>query len=81
MRTGGQPFATGADLASISVPTLLVPGIDPTHPLAVAEVYRRHLPRCVTRALDTADFAPAIADFIDRIDRIERTDRSRGHLS
>ena len=40
MRTGGQPFATRADLAAISVPTLLVPGVDPTHPVEVADVYR-----------------------------------------
>jgi pimeloyl-ACP methyl ester carboxylesterase len=67
MSTGGQPFATGADLASISIPTLLVPGIDPTHPREVADVYRRHLPRCITHALDTTDFAPAVADFLGRI--------------
>lgn len=66
LRTGGQPFASGAELAAISVPTLLVPGIDPTHPASVADVYRRHVPRCTTRVLDGSDFAPAIIDFVDR---------------
>jgi pimeloyl-ACP methyl ester carboxylesterase len=66
LRSGGQPFAAGADLASISVPTLLVPGVDPTHPVEVADVYRRHLPRCAVRTVDPTGFAAAIADFIDR---------------
>jgi pimeloyl-ACP methyl ester carboxylesterase len=67
MRSGVQPFATGADLASISVPTLVVPGVDPTHPFQVAEVYRDHLPHCTVRAADPADFASTIADFVDRV--------------
>lgn len=65
--TGGHPFATGADLSSIPVPTLLVPGVDPTHPPEVAEIYRRHLPRCTVRAVDASDFASAIADFLDQL--------------
>ena len=32
MRDGTQPFASAAELAKISVPTLVVPGVDPTHP-------------------------------------------------
>src|SRR5205085_10747930 len=49
MASGAQPFARGADLAAITAPALVVPGIDPTHPRAVAEVYARHLPRATVR--------------------------------
>jgi len=66
LASGAQPFATAAELAAISAPTLVVPGIDPFHPAEVADVYRRHVPRCTVRAADPADFAAAIADFIDR---------------
>jgi pimeloyl-ACP methyl ester carboxylesterase len=68
MASGAQPFATGADLAAITAPTLLVPGTDPTHPPEVAAVYRRHLPRCTVRdvvpADFTADYATPIAAFL-----------------
>ena len=64
MASGAQPFATGAELAAITAPALLVPGTDPTHPPEVADVFRRHLPHCT---LDRrTDFASAISDFIDR---------------
>jgi hypothetical protein len=43
-----------------------VPGIDPTHPAEVAERYRRHLPHCTVRAADAADFAAAIAGFLEQ---------------
>jgi pimeloyl-ACP methyl ester carboxylesterase len=45
MASGAQPFARGADLAAIAVPTLVVPGVDPQHPREVADVYLRHVPR------------------------------------
>jgi pimeloyl-ACP methyl ester carboxylesterase len=32
LRSGAQPFARGADLAAITAPTLVVPGLDPQHP-------------------------------------------------
>jgi len=66
LASDAQPFATAADLASISVPVLLVPGTDPYHPAEVSDLYSRHLPRSTVRAIDPADFASAIADFIDR---------------
>lgn len=65
MASGAQPFATGAELAAITVPTLLVPGTDPTHPPEVAAVFVRHLPRCTVT--ESAEHASAIADFIDRL--------------
>jgi len=66
MASGAQPFARGEALAAIAAPTLLVPGTDPTHPAEVAEVYRRHLPRCMVRAVDVDGYAAAIADFIEQ---------------
>jgi pimeloyl-ACP methyl ester carboxylesterase len=65
MASGVQPFARGDDLAAITAPTLLVPGVDPEHPLEVADVFRRHLPRCTTRAISPPDFAAAIAELSD----------------
>ncbi|HET9987043.1 MAG TPA: alpha/beta hydrolase [Kofleriaceae bacterium] len=59
MASGAQPFARGADLATITAPVLLIPGVDPTHPPEVAQVYRTHLPACTVR--ETPDFAAAIA--------------------
>jgi len=66
MCTGGHPFAAGVELAAISVPTLVVPGVDATHPAEVADVYRRHISRCTVRAVDPAGFAAAITDLVDR---------------
>jgi len=66
MASAAQPFATAGELAAITVPTLLVPGHDPTHPAEVSEHYRRWLPRCTVRDAEPAGFAAAIADFVDR---------------
>jgi len=70
LASGAQPFATAADLASISAPTLLVPGSDPSHPPEVSDLYRRHLPRCTVREVHgewyAVDYASVIADFLDR---------------
>jgi pimeloyl-ACP methyl ester carboxylesterase len=67
MASGAQPFASASELASITAPTLLVPGIDPTHPVEVADLYRHHLTGAAVHAVETADFASAIADFVDRL--------------
>jgi len=63
MASGAQPFASAAELASITVPTLLVPGVDATHPREVADVYR-----CIPdlHTVETPDFAAAIAGFLER---------------
>ena len=61
MLDGGQPFERGEDLRAITAPAFVVPGIDPTHPAEVAEVYRRHLPHC-TLAPD----ASTLGEFLDR---------------
>lgn len=64
MASGAQPFATGADLAAIDVPTLLVPGVDPYHPPEVAAVYRQHLRHLTEAAADLLGLAGAINAFL-----------------
>jgi pimeloyl-ACP methyl ester carboxylesterase len=64
MASGAQPFASGAELAAITVPTLLVPGADPTHPPEVAGVFRRHVPRCAVCQTEPPGYAGAIAEFL-----------------
>jgi len=66
LASGAQPFASAAELATISAPTLLVPGVDPYHPTEVSDRYRQHLPRCTVREVAPMSFAPAIAEFIDQ---------------
>jgi pimeloyl-ACP methyl ester carboxylesterase len=62
MASGAQPFARGEDLAAITAPVLLIPGVDATHPAEVANVYRTHLHDCTVR--DTPDFAAAIGELL-----------------
>jgi len=62
MASGAQPFARGTDLANIAAPALLIPGVDPTHPPEVANVYRANLRACTVR--DTPDFAAAIGELV-----------------
>lgn len=64
MASGAQPFARGEELAAITAPTLLVPGIDPFHPCEVADVFRQHVPRCVVHEADTSALAGVIATFL-----------------
>lgn len=60
MASGEQPF-TRAELATIAVPTLLVPGVDPTHPPEVAAVFREVVPAC--RVIE-GELGTAIARFL-----------------
>ena len=62
MLEGGQPFERGAELAAIDAPAFVVPGVDPTHPAEVADVYRRHLAQCTV-----APDASALGEFLDRV--------------
>jgi pimeloyl-ACP methyl ester carboxylesterase len=62
MASGTQPFARGEDLAKITAPALVIPGVDPTHPPEVAAVYRTHLGYFTVR--DTPDFAAAISELL-----------------
>jgi pimeloyl-ACP methyl ester carboxylesterase len=38
-----QPLRSASELASIDVPVMLLPGLDPQHPAEVAELYAQHL--------------------------------------
>jgi pimeloyl-ACP methyl ester carboxylesterase len=59
-----QPFERSAELQQISAPTLLVPGLDATHPPEAAEVYRANLKNCVVREADPTRYAEEIAAFV-----------------
>ena len=70
-----RSFRTVGELAAVTAPTLIIPGIDPRHPTALAEQLARILPHGrlspVTLSADllTADdfaraLAPAIRDFL-----------------
>lgn len=63
--SGAQPFARAADLAAITAPTLVIPGVDPTHPPEVAEVYRQ-IPGA--RFVATPDFAAAVREFATMVE-------------
>jgi pimeloyl-ACP methyl ester carboxylesterase len=64
LASGAQPFARGRDLAAITAPTLLVPGIDPYHPREVADVYAKNVPGVVVREATPAEYGTVIADFL-----------------
>jgi hypothetical protein len=74
MASAAQPFASVAELESIAVPTLLVPGNDLMHPAEVSGLYAARIPRCATAEFsETADYesrnaatAAAIGDFCER---------------
>ncbi len=67
LASGAQPFASGADLESLSVPTLLVRGGDAVHPPEVSDLYAARIPRCVVAPEGTIDVAAAIEAFVDGI--------------
>jgi hypothetical protein len=69
MASEAHPFASAAELVTITAPALLVPGIDPYHPAEVAELYARHLPHCTVRSVEPTSFASAIADFMGALPR------------
>jgi 3-oxoadipate enol-lactonase len=70
-----RSFRTVGELAAVTAPTLIIPGIDERHPTALAEELARVLPRghlapvTLSADLHTADdfaraFAPTIRDFL-----------------
>lgn len=61
MASGAQPFERGEELAAITAPVLLVPGVDPYHPREVADVYRANLRHCETREGTLAELGRVIA--------------------
>ncbi len=59
-----QPFASPADLAALTMPTLVVPGADPTHPPDVADAFARGIPKCTVRDAAPHELAAIVADFV-----------------
>ncbi len=74
MAAGIQPFASVANLESISVPTLVAPGNDLMHAGEIAKMYAAKIPRCTTVELSAAAdsdtrnaaISAAIGDFCER---------------
>lgn len=74
MASGAQPFRSVADLESITVPALLVPGSDPMHAPEISDLYAARIRRCSTVDLSdktdddsrNAAIAAAIGDFCER---------------
>ncbi|MEO8552850.1 MAG: hypothetical protein ABI678_22885 [Kofleriaceae bacterium] len=64
MSSGAQPFADADELARITAPTLVIPGVDPTHPTEVADVYRRI---AGAQFVEIPDFAAAVRTFATMI--------------
>jgi len=65
--SGAQPFATAADLRSLSVPTLLVRGEDPVHPAEISDLYARNIPNCTVAPASVTDVAAEIGAFCDPV--------------
>jgi pimeloyl-ACP methyl ester carboxylesterase len=60
-----QPFECGEDLQQIAAPTLVVPGVDATHPREAAEVFRVNVKSCSFVEAEPPRYAEAIAAFVD----------------
>jgi 3-oxoadipate enol-lactonase len=65
--SGAQPFTSAADLRSLSMPALLVPGGDPLHPAEVAAFYAENIPDCSVAPVPPTDVTAEIGAFCDRI--------------
>jgi 3-oxoadipate enol-lactonase len=61
LASDAQPFASASALSAIRCPTLVVPGIDPTHPADVAALLASHLPDPIVAEGDVAE---AVARFV-----------------
>lgn len=68
LATGAQPFERMSDLTGLSVPTLVVPGLDPEHPAEIAMQYARAIPHCQV-ADPGAELAQALRDFLDSVSK------------
>jgi pimeloyl-ACP methyl ester carboxylesterase len=62
MASGAQPFARAEELAEIGCPTLVVPGVDPTHPREIADVFAKGI--AGAEVVETVDYAGAISGFV-----------------
>jgi len=64
---GEQPLGSARELASIDVPTLLIPGIDPQHPAEVASLYARHLRQPLLVLATDPELSQKLAEFCTRL--------------
>ncbi len=65
LNSGCQPFVGREDLASLSIPTLVVRGNDAMHPSAVSDLYLESIPECSTGLTVATSVAETIGDFVD----------------
>lgn len=63
LASGVQPIARLADLGALSVPTLVIPGVDPEHPAELAARYAAAIPGAVLTE-PTANLASVIDAFL-----------------
>jgi len=62
LASDAQPFASAAELRDIDAPVLIVPGTDPEHPAAVAELYAQHF----RQATIVSAAAPGLGQWLAR---------------
>lgn len=67
LASGAMPFDHLAELAALSMPTLVVPGTDPEHPAEVAERYARVIPGAVL-ATPSPELGRAVEAFLRSLD-------------
>lgn len=60
-----QPFERGAMLQQIVAATLVLPGVDPTHPREAADVYRVNVKNCTVVDAEPMRYADVIASFVE----------------
>lgn len=65
LASGAQPFTDDDELATLGMPTLVVPGIDAEHPIEVAEAYARAIPDA--RTDPGADLIASIEAFLQDV--------------
>jgi len=63
LATGAQPLSTAGELEAITVPVMVLPGIDPQHPREVAELYTRNLAHSVVVEQTAGDVVERIRAF------------------
>jgi 3-oxoadipate enol-lactonase len=67
LASGSEPFDVVTELASIAVPTLLVPGNDPEHPPEVAALYADHIPERVVTQASIGEVGALVEGFCRRL--------------
>ena len=67
LASGAQPFASAADLRSLSAPTMLVRGDDALHPAEISDLYAENVPVCNVVSADSSDLAAEIEAFCDHL--------------